>query len=68
MRITREEIEKLPDGTKLNVFLSGSDWGSDFGRSVTVMKFKKQLFEYKPFCEINDIDSGDEFDVQAAIK
>lgn len=26
MRITREEIEKLPDGTQLQIFLSGSEW------------------------------------------
>ena len=67
MKITREEIEKLPDGTKLNIFLSGSDWEEDFGKSMTVFKFKNQLFEYKPFCEIEDIDSGDQLDIQAAI-
>ena len=68
MRITREEIEKLPDGTKLNIFLSGYEWGDDFGKSITVFKFKNKLFEYKPFCEIEDIDSGDQLDIQAAIK
>ena len=68
MRITREEIEKLPDGTKLNIFLSGSDWEEDFGKSMTVFKFKNQLFEYKPLCEVEDIDSGDSLDIQAAIK
>ena len=67
MRITREEIGKLPDGTKLNIFLSGSDWEEDFGKSMTVFKFRNQLFEYKPFCEIEDIDSGDQLDIQAAI-
>ena len=67
MRITREEIEKLPDGTKLNIFLSGSDWEEDFGKSMIVFKFRNQLFEYKPFCEIEDIDSGDQLDIQAAI-
>ena len=67
MRITREEIENLPDGTKLSIFLSGSDWEEDFGKSMTVFKFKNQLFEYKPFCEIEDIDSGDQLDIQAAI-
>ena len=68
MKITREEIEKLPDGTKLNIFLSGSDWEEDFGKSMIVFKFENQLFEYEPFCEIEDIDSGDQLDIQAAIK
>ena len=67
MRITREEIEKLPDGSKLQIFLSGSEWGADFGKSITVFKFGNQLFEYNPFCEIEDIDSGDQLDIQAAI-
>lgn len=68
MRITREEIEKLSDGTKLQIFLSGSDWKTDFGKSMTVFKFGNKLFEYKPFCEIEDIDCGDQLDIQAAIK
>lgn len=68
MRITREEIEKLPDGTKLKIFLSGSEWGEDFGKSMTVFKFGNKLFEYNPICEIEDIDSGDQLDIQAAIK
>lgn len=67
MRITKEEIERLPDGTKLKIFLSGSEWEENFGKSMTVFKFKNQLFEYNPFCEIEDIDSGDQLDIQAAI-
>jgi hypothetical protein len=67
MRITREKIKELPDGTKLKIFLSGCEWGGDFGKSITVFKFKDQLFEYRPFCEIEDIDSGDSLDIQAAI-
>ena len=68
MRLTREEIRNLPDGTKLKIFLSGSEWGEDFGKSMTVFKIGNQLFEYKPFCEIEDIDCGDQLDIQAAIK
>ncbi len=68
MRITREEIERLSDGSKLKIFLSGSEWGEDFGKSMTVFKFGNKLFEYKPFCEIEDIDCGDQLDIQAAIK
>jgi hypothetical protein len=68
MKITREEIEKLSDGTKLSIFLSGSEWGEDFGNSITVFKFGNKLFEYKPFCEIEDVDSGDQLDIQAAIR
>jgi hypothetical protein len=67
MRITKEEINKLPDGTKLKIFLSGIDWEEDFGKSMTVFKFGNQLFKYEPFCEIEDIDSGDQLDMQAAI-
>ena len=60
MRITREKIEKLPDGTKLKIFLSGSDWEEDFGKSMTVFKFKNQVFEYK-LLEIEDMGSGDQW-------
>ena len=67
MRLTANQIKNLPDGTKLKIFLSGSDWEEDFGKSITVFKFKNQLFEYNPFCEIEDIDSGDQLDIQAAI-
>jgi hypothetical protein len=67
MRLTADQVKNLPDGTVLKIFLSGSEWGGDFGKSMTVLKFKNQLFEYKPFCEIEDIDSGDQFDIQAAI-
>lgn len=67
MRITKEEIEKLPDGTELYVFLSGSEWGSNFGKSIRAFKFKNQLMEYRPLCELEDIDSGDELDIQVAI-
>ena len=68
MRLTEKQINDLPDGTKLKIFLSGSEWGEDFGKSMTVFKFGNQLFEYNPFCEIEDIDSGDQLDIQAAIK
>ena len=67
MRLTANQIKNLPDGTKLKIFLSGVDWEEDFGKSMTVFKFGNQLFEYKPFCEIEDIDSGDQLDIQAAI-
>ena len=67
MRLTANQIKNLPDGTKLKIFLSGSEWGGDFGKSMTVFKFENRLFEYKPFCEIEDIDSGDDLDIQAAI-
>lgn len=35
---------------------------------MTVFKFGNKLFEYKPFCEVEDIDCGDQLDIQAAIK
>ena len=68
MRLTANQVKNLPDGTKLKIFLSGSEWEEDFGKSMTVFKFGNQLFEYKPFCEIEDIDSGDQLDIQAAIE
>lgn len=67
MKITKEEIEKLSDGTKLQIFLSGTDWNEDFGKSITVFKLGNQLFKDDPFCNIEDIDSGDRLDIQAAI-
>lgn len=68
MRLTANQIKELSDGTKLKIFLSGSEWEEDFGKSITVFKFGNQLFEYNPFCEIENIDSGDQLDIQAAIK
>ena len=67
MRITREQVENLEDGTELVVFLSGSDWDEDFGKAVKVIKFKDRLMKYDNFCDIIDIDSGDTLDIQAAI-
>ena len=68
MRISREEVKKLKDGTVLTIFLSGSDWDEDFGEAVKVIKFKDNLIKYDLYCDVDDIDTGDSFDIQAAIK
>ena len=68
MRITKEEVKKLPDGTELCAFLSGTAWDNEFGKSVRVFKFKNQLMQYRPLCQIEDIDSEDDLDIQVAIK
>ena len=67
MRITREEIATLPDGTDFYLFLSGNDWGKDLGKSIRVIKIGNTLFKYLPIAYIDEIDTDDEFDIQAAI-
>lgn len=68
MRISREEIRNLEDGIDLVVFLSGSDWDKDFGKAIKVIKIGNRLVKNDVVCAIDDIDSGDELDIQAAIK
>ena len=68
MRISREQVKNLKDGTVLTIFLSGSDWDGDFGKAVKVIKFKDSLMKYELYCDIDEIDTGDSFDIQAAIK
>lgn len=68
MRLTRDQVEDLKDGTVLTIFLSGREWDEDFGKAVKVIKVDNRLIKYDVYCNVCDIDSGDSLDVQAAIK
>lgn len=68
MRLTREQVNNLEDGTVLTIFLSGREWDEDFGKAVKVIKVDNRLIKYDVYCNVCDIDSGDSLDVQAAIK
>jgi hypothetical protein len=68
MRLTRDQVENLKDGTVLTIFLSGREWYEDFGKAVKVIKVDNRLIKYDAICNICDIDSGDSLDIQAAIK
>lgn len=57
---TKEEYDKIPDGTLLKVFLEGDEWNDDCGEVSTVIKIGDKLYEYKPggyylFNERNEI-------------
>lgn len=68
MRLTRDQVEDLKDGTVLTIFLSGREWDEDFGKAVKVIKVDNRLIKYDVICNICDIDSDDSLDIQAAIK
>jgi hypothetical protein len=68
MRLTREQVNNLEDGTVLTIFLSGREWDEDFGKAVKVIKVDNRLIKYDVICNICDIDSDDSLDIQAAIK
>lgn len=68
MRLTRDQVEDLKDGTELVIFLSGYEWDEDFGKAVKVIKVDNRLIKYDVICNTHDIDTGDSLDIQAAIK
>ena len=45
---TKEEYDKIPDGTFLKVFLEGDEWDEDCGEVSTVIKMNDKLYEYNP--------------------
>lgn len=68
MRMTSNQIKKLPNGTKLKLFLSGSGWDEDFGKVYNVIKVNdNELREItNNWWEINEIDEKDDFSIEAA--
>lgn len=63
MRVTKEELKKIPDGTKLKIFLSGSNWEEDFGKVFNAIKFNDNLYVVADFYDLDIDDPGYEIDV-----
>ncbi len=57
---TKEQYEKIPDGTKLKVVLLGDNWGEDTGAVIDCLKFGDKLHDtqstYFLFSERNEKD------------
>ena len=71
MRITSLNLKKMPDGTKLKVFLSGGKWAdglnNDFGIVKDVVKFGDKLYEFGDYFDIKDMDKKDGYEFEVAI-
>lgn len=69
---TKEQYEKIPDGTRLLVVLLGDSWGEDTGTVDDCMKFGDQLYEspgsYYLFSERNEKNAKEEDYTFAVIK
>ena len=68
MILNRKQIEELPDGTILRVFLSGIAWDNDFGKAHDVVKVKDKLYDLTGFYNIEDVDDTGDFQMIVAIK
>jgi len=66
MRITKEELKKIPNGTKLKIFLSGSNWEEDFGKTFNAIKYNDNLYVVTDFYDLEIDDPG--YEVEVAIK
>ena len=55
---TKEEFNKLPNGTRLKLFCEGDDWDDDCGEVFNVIKVDNKLFQcdsgFWDFKECND--------------
>lgn len=71
MIVKGDHIKALRNGTKLTLFLAGSHWGEDFGKTIPVVKIDNKLYEIKSnYYDIEDINDKDNDDLEiiAAIK
>lgn len=71
MIVTEKDIRALRNGTRLTLFLAGSDWEEDFGKAIPVVKIDNKLYEIKPnHFDIEDINNekDDGLGIIAAIK
>ena len=59
MILTKRQVEGLPDGTVLRVFMAGHDWQEDFGKVKKVIKLKDKLYNVGDFFNIDEIDDED---------
>lgn len=59
MRLTKEQIKALPNGSIVTLFYSGNDWKEDFGKVFTAMKKENRLYHITGFDDIDEIDDRD---------
>ena len=59
MVLTKRQVEGLPDGTVLRVFMAGSRWEEDFGKVKKVIKLKDKLYNITDFFDTDEIEDGD---------
>lgn len=59
MRLTKEQIKRMPNGSIFKIFYSGNDWEEDFGKVFTVIKRGNRLYHTTCFDEIDEIDDRD---------
>ena len=63
MIVTEKDIKALRNGTRLTLFLAGSGWEEDFGKTIPVVKIDNKLYEIKSnYFNIEDIDNEDDND------
>ena len=67
MRLTSLNINKMPDGTKFKVFLSGGHWDDDFGKVKDVIKFGDRLYEFGDYFDIKNMDEFDGYEFEVAL-
>ena len=62
---TKEQYEKIPDGTHLVVVLGGDNWGEDTGETIDCLKIGDQLYDspttYYLFSEKDEKTSKDDY-------
>ena len=56
MVLTRKQVEGLPDGTVLRVFMAGSKWEEDFARVQKVVKIQDRLYNITDFFDIDEME------------
>lgn len=59
MILTKKQVEELPEGTILRVFMAGSKWDNDFARVLRVIKIKDRLYNITDFFNIDEMEDDD---------
>lgn len=63
MILKEKDIKALRNGTRLTLFLAGSRWGEEFGKTIPVVKIDNKLYEIKSnYFNIEDINNEDDND------
>ena len=68
MILTQEQVKNYPDGTAMTVFLSGSEWDDDFGRSYTVVKYGDRLVKTSDWFSINEMNNDEGYEFNVAVR
>jgi len=59
MILTKRQVEGLPDGTVLRVFMAGSKWEEDFAKVQKVVKVQNRLYNIADFFDIDEMEDDD---------